>query len=159
MLRKITTLLFIFPLLLGQLCCYMHAHRDSVGSTAGLATSHVHLIWDGSSQGHVHRGHRHGSHSHSHSGVSKPKSDSQNDVWGKAGSASADSGHAVFGWVAILVPASSWYDSGFSPGQDLEFNCKLQPEFDQGSFTVRPQFGKLFALSAALYLHHCSLRL
>lgn len=154
MLQKITTLVFIFTLLFSQVCCYVHAHLDHEGNAVGSSTSHVHLIWDAGS-----KGHDHGSHGHSHTKKPQPNTDSQQENRGMAFDVLDDGGHAVSGRVAILVRPSSWNDSSVSPGQVLDFCGTLPPKVDLSGFPVRPQVGKLFAVTAALYLHHCRLRL
>ena len=153
MLRKITTPLFILSLLLSQLCCYMHAHPEHGGGTAGSAASHLHLLWDAGSSAHVH-----GSHVHLHLKVPKSTSDSKDQHWEKTFDASAEGGHAVFGLIAILVPPSLWNDSGVYLEQGIKACYKTQPECDLGDFIARSPIKKGFAFAAALYLHHCCFR-
>ena len=158
MLRKITTPLFILSLLLSQLCCYMHAHPEHGGGTAGSAASHLHLLWDGGSSDHVHGSHVHGSHVHLHLKGPKSTSDSKDQHGEKTFDASAEGGHAVFGLIAILVPPSSWNDSGVYLEQGIKACYKTQPECDLGDFIARSPIKKGFAFAAALYLHHCCFR-
>ena len=163
MLRKITTLFFILSLLLSQLCCYMHAHPEHGGGTAGSAASHLHLLWDAGSSDHVHGSHVHGSHahgSHAHPHLKGPKStsDSKDQHGEKTFDALAEGDHAVFGLIAILVPPSSWNDSGVYLEQGIKACYKTQPECDLGDFIARSPIKKGFAFAAALYLHHCCFR-
>ena len=153
MLRKITTPLFILSLLLSQLCCYMHAHPEHGGGTAGSAASHLHLLWDAGSSDHVH-----GSHAHPHLKGPKSTSDSKDQHGEKTFDTLAEGDHAVFGLIAILVPPSSWNDSGVYLEQSIKACYKTQPECDLGDFIVRTPIEKSFAFAAALYLHHCCFR-